>query len=192
MFVVNSGDGVSIEHAVEEGVGVFRELYEDGDHSNAMRALCCLAVVGIQILVIMNQMDLSRKALSIEEVLRTLSVFAPKVEADLLQPVAVTQRTPRDVHQVGFVRPQGHMLPRVVHGASHLASSRVEPERGQVGVEDHVTGFDVDGGLPLPNGAQVPGRVHQTPEGWDWNEAPLDDVLIRPPTLIKLGCNRLS
>lgn len=25
-FVVNSGDGVSIEHTVEEGVGIFREL----------------------------------------------------------------------------------------------------------------------------------------------------------------------
>ncbi len=27
--VVDSGDGVSIEHAVEEGVGVFRELRDD-------------------------------------------------------------------------------------------------------------------------------------------------------------------
>lgn len=27
--VVDSGDGVSVEHAVEEGVGVFRELQDD-------------------------------------------------------------------------------------------------------------------------------------------------------------------
>lgn len=27
--VVDSGDGISIEHAVEEGVGVFRELRDD-------------------------------------------------------------------------------------------------------------------------------------------------------------------
>lgn len=69
MFVVNSGDGVSIEHTVEEGVGIFRELYEDGNNSNSMRALSCLAVVGIQILIIMDQLDLSRKALSIKKVL---------------------------------------------------------------------------------------------------------------------------
>lgn len=30
-----------------------------------------------------------------------------------------------------------------------------------------MTGFDVDGRLPLADGAQVPGRVHQTPEGRD-------------------------
>lgn len=63
---------------------------------------------------------LSRKALSVEEVLRTLGVLTPKMKADLFQPVAVTQRTPGDVYQVGFVRPQGHMLSCVVHSASHL------------------------------------------------------------------------
>ena len=67
---------------------------------------------------------LSWEALSVEEVLGTLGVLAPKVEADLLQPVAVTQRAPRDVHQVSLVRPQGHVLPRVVHGASHLQRNR--------------------------------------------------------------------
>lgn len=40
---------------------------------------------------------------------------------------------------------------------SHLASSCVELQRSQVGVEDHVTGLDVDGRLPLAYGAQVPG-----------------------------------
>lgn len=30
-FVVDSGDGVSIEHAVEEGIGVFRELRDNKD-----------------------------------------------------------------------------------------------------------------------------------------------------------------
>lgn len=39
----------------------------------------------------------------------------------------------------------------------YLTSCRVEPQRGQVGVEDHVAGLDVDGRLPLPDGAQVPG-----------------------------------
>lgn len=63
---------------------------------------------------------LSGEALSVEEVLRTLVVLAPEVEAHLLQPVAVAQGAAGDVHQVGFVRPQRHVLPRVVHGASHL------------------------------------------------------------------------
>lgn len=84
------------------------------------------------------------------------------------------------------------MLPRVVHGATHLSPSCIDLQRGEIGVEDHVTGLDVDGRLPLPNGTKVPGRVHQTPEGWDWNKASLDHVLICPPTLIKLGCYRLS
>lgn len=30
-----------------------------------------------------------------------------------------------------------------------------------------MTGLDVDGRLPLADGAQVPGRVDQTPEGRD-------------------------
>lgn len=51
--------------------------------------------------------------------------------------------------------------------SSYLAPSCVQLQRGQVGVEDHVTGLDVDGRLPLAYGAQVPGRVHQTPEGRD-------------------------
>lgn len=29
--VVDSGDGVSVEHTVEEGIGVFRELWEETD-----------------------------------------------------------------------------------------------------------------------------------------------------------------
>lgn len=33
-----------------------------------------------------------------------------------------------------------------------------------------MTGLDVDGRLPLADGAQVPGRVDQTPEGGDWVE----------------------
>lgn len=37
------------------------DLYEDGDHSDAMRALSCLSVVGIQILVIVYQLDLNEK-----------------------------------------------------------------------------------------------------------------------------------
>lgn len=52
--------------------------------------------------------------------------------------------------------------------STYLAPSCVELQRSQVGVKDHVTGLDVDGRLPLPDGAQVPGWVHQTPEGWDW------------------------
>lgn len=36
-------------------------LYEDGDHSDAMRALSCLSVVGVQILVIMDQLDLKER-----------------------------------------------------------------------------------------------------------------------------------
>lgn len=52
-------------------------------------------------------------------------------------------------------------------GFSHLASSCVELQRSQVGVEDHVTGLDVDGRLSLPYGAQIPGWMDQTPEGWD-------------------------
>lgn len=51
---------------------------------------------------------------------------------------------------------------------SHLASSCVELQRSQVGVEDHVTGLNVDRWLSLPYGAQIPGWVDQTPEGWDW------------------------
>ncbi len=34
------------------------DLDEDGNHSDAMRALSCLSVVGVQILVIMDQLDL--------------------------------------------------------------------------------------------------------------------------------------
>lgn len=67
---------------------------------------------------------LSGKSLPVEEVLRALGVLAPKMEADLLQPVAVPQRAPGDVHQVGFVRSQGHVLAGVVHGASHLFKER--------------------------------------------------------------------
>lgn len=37
------------------------DLYEDGNNSNSMRALSCLAVVGIQILIIMDQLDLKGK-----------------------------------------------------------------------------------------------------------------------------------
>lgn len=37
----------------------YTDLYEDGDHCDAMRALSCLSVVGIQILVIMDQLDLT-------------------------------------------------------------------------------------------------------------------------------------
>lgn len=59
-----------------------------------------------------------------------MGVLAAEVEADLLQPVAVSQRAARDVHQVGFVRPQGHVLPRVVHGASHLQRNRQEGSGG--------------------------------------------------------------
>lgn len=33
--VVDSGDGVSIEHAVEEGVGVFRELRDDRESAGS-------------------------------------------------------------------------------------------------------------------------------------------------------------
>lgn len=33
--VVDSGDGVSIEHAVEEGIGVFRELRDDKDRGGS-------------------------------------------------------------------------------------------------------------------------------------------------------------
>lgn len=57
--------------------------------------------------------------------------------------------------------------------ASYLAPPSVEFQRGQVGVKDHVAGLDVDGRLPLADGAQVPGGVHQTPEGRDcggWRE----------------------
>ncbi len=57
---------------------------------------------------------------------------------------------------------------RVTGGRPYLASSCVEPQRRQVWVKDHVTGLDVDGRLPLSDGTQVPGWVHQTPEGWDW------------------------
>lgn len=49
----------------------------------------------------------------------------------------------------------------------YLASSCVELQRSQVGVKDHVTGLDVDGRLSLSYGAEVPGRVDQTPEGRD-------------------------
>lgn len=35
-FVVDSGDGVSIEHAVEEGIGVFRKLRDDKDRGNVI------------------------------------------------------------------------------------------------------------------------------------------------------------
>lgn len=41
--------------------------------------------------------------------------------------------------------------------STYLAPSCVELQRSQVGVKDHVTGLDVDGRLPLPDGAQVPG-----------------------------------
>lgn len=37
----------------------YTDLYEDGDHCDAMRALSCLSVVGVQILVIMDQLDLT-------------------------------------------------------------------------------------------------------------------------------------
>ena len=37
------------------------DLYENGDHSDAMRALSCLGVVGIQVLVIMDQLDLKER-----------------------------------------------------------------------------------------------------------------------------------
>lgn len=42
-------------------------------------------------------------------------------------------------------------------GGPYLASTCVEPQRGQVGVKDHVTGLNVNGRLPLPYGAKVPG-----------------------------------
>lgn len=37
------------------------DLYEDGDHSDAMRALSCLGVVGVQVLVIVDQLDLQER-----------------------------------------------------------------------------------------------------------------------------------
>ena len=37
------------------------DLYEDGDHSDAMRALSCLSVIGIQVLVVMDQLDLKER-----------------------------------------------------------------------------------------------------------------------------------
>lgn len=37
------------------------DLNEDGDHSDAMGALSCLSVVGVQILVIMDQLDLKER-----------------------------------------------------------------------------------------------------------------------------------
>lgn len=54
------------------------------------------------------------------------------------------------------------------NGGPYLTSSCVEPQRGQVGVKNHVTGLDVNRRLSLPNDTQIPGWVHQTPEGWDW------------------------
>lgn len=37
------------------------DLNEDGDHSDAVRTLDSLGVVGIQILVVMDQLDLSER-----------------------------------------------------------------------------------------------------------------------------------
>lgn len=37
------------------------DLYEDGDHSDAMRVLSCLGVVGVEILVIMDQLHLEER-----------------------------------------------------------------------------------------------------------------------------------
>lgn len=82
------------------------------------RSFCVTILAGAPSSV--SHSHLSREALSVEEVLRTLVVLAPKVEAHLLQPVAVAQGAAGNVHQVGFVWPQRHVLPRVVHGASHL------------------------------------------------------------------------
>lgn len=41
--------------------GMRADLNEDGDHSDAMRALSCLSEVGVQILVIMDQLDLNKR-----------------------------------------------------------------------------------------------------------------------------------
>lgn len=67
---------------------------------------------------------LSGKSLSVEEVLGSLGVLASKMEAHLLQPVAVAQRAAGDVDQVGFVGPQGHVLAGVIHGAPHLEEKK--------------------------------------------------------------------
>lgn len=42
-------------------VSSFTDLYEDGNHGDAMRALRRLGVVGVEILVVMDQLDLWRK-----------------------------------------------------------------------------------------------------------------------------------
>lgn len=63
--------------------------------------------------------------------------------------------------------PKANSRPEAAAAAAYLAPPRVEFQRGQVGVKDHVAGLDVDGRLPLADGAQVPGGVHQTPEGRD-------------------------
>lgn len=62
---------------------------------------------------------------------------------------------PRTCSETFFI--QSQMSGHLIGGGPYLASSCVEPQRGQVRIKDHVTGLNVDGRLPLPYGAQVPG-----------------------------------
>lgn len=60
----NSGGFVSTfrrEWNIPQIPNGFADLYKDRNHGDAMRALCSLGVVGVEILVIMDKLDLWKK-----------------------------------------------------------------------------------------------------------------------------------
>lgn len=60
---------------------------------------------------------------------------------------------------------------------SYLVTAGVEFYGQEEGIEDHVTRLDVDRGLSLAHRAQVPGGVHQAPEGRHCNTKETPEVV---------------
>lgn len=60
---------------------------------------------------------------------------------------------------------------------SYLVTASVEFYRQKERIEDHVACLDVDWRLSLSDGAQVPSRVDQAPEGWHCNTKKTPEVI---------------
>lgn len=140
----------------------------------------------------MDKLYLCSRWLLVHKVLRSYPILTAKVKPYLFQSVVVEQWPTRYIHWVVLVGAERHVPACVKQGATDLPLEQAQSQRGQEGVKDDFAGVYINRRLSLPNGAEVPGWVHQPPKGWPWHKCPVKTLLVRPPIFVRLCRTELT